>query len=298
MLSATIDLFAYASVRRRTDGRVRLHSPDLGTSVALSGRERLAHSVLNDAAVDRGADVVLHCDVPPGSGLGASSSLIVAMYAALCEAAGEALTPYEMAERACRVERVDLGIPGGLQDQYAATFGGFNFIEFGADGVLVNPLRLRPDVLAELHGSLLLVPTPAIARRSTGILERQVAAYERKDATVMDALHRLRQQALDMKASLLRGDLAVMAGLLHEGWLTKQKLADGIATQEIDDLYAEARRLGATGGKLLGAGGGGFLLLMAPFEARGDLARALRDRGAPPLNFSFTDHGVQVWRRS
>src|SRR5439155_5169339 len=120
--------------------------------------------------------VTLHCDAPPGSGLGSSSSLIVCMCAALCQAAGQAPTTYELAERAVRIERVDLGIPGGLQDHYAAAFGGFNFIEFGAEGVLVNPMRLQPDVLAELHGSLLLVPTAAVARRSAGILGRQVAA--------------------------------------------------------------------------------------------------------------------------
>jgi D-glycero-alpha-D-manno-heptose-7-phosphate kinase len=207
------------------------------------------------------------------------------------------LTPYDLAERAWRIERIDLGIPGGMQDQYAAAFGGWNFIEFGPDGVLVNPLRLRADVLAELHGSMLLVPTPAIARRSTGILGRQVAAYERRDEVVLAALARLKQLAIDMKACLLRGDLQGIGDLLHEGWIAKQQLAEGIATPEIDELYALARRLGATGGKLLGAGGGGFLLLMTPFEARGGVSRALRQQGIQPVNFSFTDNGVQVWRR-
>lgn len=297
VLSTTIDLFAYAAVDPRRDGEIRLSSPDLDTAVALSGRERLAHSVLHNSQHSGGADVVLHCDAPPGSGLGSSSSLIVAMCAALCEAAGEGPpTPYELAERAWRIEREDLAIPGGMQDQYAAAFGGFNFIEFGAEGVLVSPLRVRPDVLAELHACLLLVPTPTVARRSTGILERQVAAYHRKEAEVMAALDELKSQAESMKVALLRGDLGAMARLLHEGWSVKQRLAEGVATPEIDRLYDEARGLGATGGKLLGAGGGGFLLLMTPFEERGALARGLRQRGVEPVNFSFTEHGVQVWR--
>ena len=296
VLSSTIDLFAYASVEPRSDGAAHLHSPDIDTAVALSGREALAHSVLADASHSGGADIVLHCDAPPGSGLGSSSSIIVAMCSALCMAAGESPTPYELAERATRIERIDLGIPGGLQDQYAAAFGGFNFIEFDSENVLVTPLRLPPDIVAELHGSLLLVPTPTVARRSTGILMRQVAAYERKDSAVMDALGHLKELAIAMKASLLKGDLRAVAGLLHEGWESKQRLAEGIATPEIDDLYAEARDLGAVGGKLLGAGGGGFLLLMAPFETRGDLARRMRDRGLAPVNFSFTEHGVQAWR--
>jgi D-glycero-alpha-D-manno-heptose-7-phosphate kinase len=296
VLSSTVDLFAYASVEPRADGILELRSPDLATSAALSGRERIASMVLRESDHAGGADVVLHCDVPPGSGLGSSSSLIVAMCAALCDAAGEAPTPYELAERAWRIERLQLGILGGMQDQYAAAFGGFNFIEFGADSVLVNPLRVRPDVLAELHGSLLLLPTPNVARRSTGILERQVAAYERKERVVLAALDQLKQQALDMKVSVLRGDLEAMADLLHEGWHTKRLLASGIATPEIDALYEEARRLGALGGKLLGAGGGGFLLLMVPFEGRGSLVRSLRDRGLQPVNFSFTEQGVQVWR--
>ena len=294
VLSATIDLFGYASVDPLDSDSLELHSPDLDTAASLSGRQRLADSVLRDAS-SRGARVVLHCDAPPGSGLGSSSSLIVAMCAALCTAAGEAPTAYELAERAYRIERVDLGIPGGMQDQYAAAFGGFNFIEFGADGVLVNPLRVAPDVLAELHGSLLLVPAPVVARRSTGILERQIAAYERKDEGVMEALGRLRELAVSLKATLLRGDLSSMAELLHEGWIEKQRLAEGIGTPEIEELYREARRLGATGGKLLGAGGGGYVLLMAPFEARGDLARRLREKGVEPVNFSFTNRGVHAW---
>ena len=273
----------------------RFRSPDLETAAALSGREALARSVLQAFAHD--ADVLLHCDAPPGSGLGSSSSLIVALGAALSELSSEAMTPYELAERAVRIEREDLAIPGGYQDQYAAAFGGFNFIEFEADGVLVNPLRLRPEAIAELQSTLMLVPTPAIQRRSSGILERQIAAYERQDDDVMAALGALKDQAVHAKACLLRGELGGLAAVLREGWVTKQRLASGIATDEIDELYEEAMSFGAMGGKLLGAGGGGFLLLMVPFDQRGDVLGHLRRRGLTPINISFGSHGAQAWRR-
>ena len=293
VLSATIDLHAYACVRPRADAG-EVHSPDLDTAAALSGRRKLAHSVLDRFAGN--ADVVLHCDAPPGSGLGSSSSLVVALCSAMAELQGATLAPYELAERAIQVERGDLAVPGGTQDQYAASFGGFNFIEFEADGVLVNPLRLRPEILAELQGSLVVLPTASIQRRSEGILQRQIEAYEREDADVLDALAILKEHARAAKAAVLRGDLGALAEVLHDGWLTKRRLAEGIATPDIDELYADARTLGARGGKLLGAGGGGYLLLLVPFERRGDVVQQLRRRGLQPAGVSFTDHGAQAWR--
>lgn len=296
VLSATIDLFAFASVTPREGGGAGdFRSLDLEAAAALSGREALARSVLQSFA--READVELHCDAPPGSGLGSSSSLIVALAAALCEVTGEAMTPYELAERAVDIERNDLGIPGGYQDQYAAAFGGFNFIEFEADDVFVNPLRLRPDVLDELESTLLLVPTPTLQRRSIGILDRQIEAYERKDEEVMDALGEIKEQAVQAKACVLRGDLGGLAEVLREGWRTKRRLAAGISTDEIDELYDDAIELGAVGGKLLGAGGGGFLLLMVPFPRRSELVSQMRERGLMPTNFSFVEQGAQAWRR-
>ncbi len=300
VLSATIDWAAYASVRRGADGIVHLESPDLSTAAAISGRRELATVVIDDALADDddtdGAEVTLSCDAPPGSGLGSSSSLIVATAAALADLRGVALGPYELAERAVRLERDDLGVPGGLQDQYAATFGGFNFIEFTGDGVLVHPLRLRFDVLAELHGSLVLVPAPVTSRRSSGILHRQIAATTAREADTMARLGRLKEVATSLRTCLLRGDLSGFGDLLHEAWTAKRELADGITTDGIDELYAFARDRGAQGGKLLGAGGGGYLLLMVPFARRGGFVRELRDAGVAPVSFSFTTAGVRTWR--
>jgi len=250
-------------------------------------------SVLDHSGDD--ADVMLHCDAPPGSGLGSSSSLVVALSAALAQRSGEALSPYELAERAVQIERGDLGIPGGLQDQYAASFGGFNFIEFEADGVLVNPLRLRPDAIAELQSSMVLVPTPKVKRRSGGILEHQVAAYERQDPAVVAALREIKGQAVSAKSCLLRGDLPGLAEVLDEGWKSKRHLAPGVATAEIDELYDASLQLGAAGGKLLGAGGGGYLLILVPFRQRGDLVAGLRRMGREALHLSFSDLGAHAW---
>lgn len=297
VLSATIDWAAYASITTSTEPGVRVASPDLDTAGAVSGRQELAKVVLRDDrfAVTTGADVTMTCDAPPGSGLGSSSSLIVAMAAALDEISGRPRTPYELADDAVRLEREDLGVPGGLQDQYAAVFGGFNYIEFDRDGVLVNPLRLRRETLAELHGSLLLVPAPVTSRRSSGILHRQIAQTSAGEDATIRRLDRLKELASTMKTRLLQGDVGGIGEVLHEGWQTKRELTDGITTAGIDDLYDEARRLGCLGGKLLGAGGGGYVLLLVPFADRGRFARALADRGSAPVSFSFTEAGVLAW---
>ncbi len=300
VLSATIDWAAYASITTSATPGVRVSSPDLQHTGAVAGRQQLAKVVLDDDrfAPSGGADVTLACDAPPGSGLGSSSSLIVAMAAALDEISGRARTPYELAADAVRLERDDLDVPGGLQDQYAAVFGGFNFIEFTADGVLVNPLRPRRETLAELHGSLLLVPAPVTSRRSQGILTRQIEQTTAGENATIARLDRLKELAVEMKTALLRGDIDGIGEVLHEGWQAKRDLTQGITTEGIDELYADARRLGCRGGKLLGAGGGGYLLLLVPFADRGRFARAMADRGSPPVSFSFSESGVLAWHTS
>lgn len=297
VLSATIDWAAYASITTSSRPGLRVISPDLDTAGAVSGRQELAKVVLQDErfAVASGADVTMTCDAPPGSGLGSSSSLIVAMAAALDTVSGRARTPYELAADAVRLEREDLGVPGGLQDQYAAVFGGFNFIEFGPDGVLVNPLRLRRETLAELSGSLLLVSAPVTSRRSSGILTRQIAQTSAGEDATIGRLDQLKELAVAMKTRLLHGDVPGIGEILHDGWQAKRELTEGITTKGIDELYDEARRLGCLGGKLLGAGGGGYILLLVPFAERGRVARALADRGSAPVSFSFTESGVLAW---
>jgi D-glycero-alpha-D-manno-heptose-7-phosphate kinase len=303
VLSATIDLYAFASLRPRADAEYRVFSVD-GASATYTSPEELVFdghldlvkACLRSMAPETGLDLHLLCDAPPGSGLGSSSGLVVAMLAAVGEHTHTPLTLYELARRAYGVERVDLRQAGGLQDQYACTFGGFNFIEFwGEDRVVVNPLRIPADVTNELHGSLLLCYT-GVTRKSGGILRRQVEGYVSGRKRSVETLSRIKALTLEMKEALLTGDLASFAELLDASWHAKRGLAEGITNPRIDELYERARGAGATAGKLLGAGGGGHLLLFCPFNERPRVAEAMEAAGARIVNFHFEEQGVQTWR--
>ena len=303
VLSATIDLYAFASLHPRTDADYHVFSLD-GDSARYSSPEDLAFdghldlvkACLRHMAPDMGLDLHLFCDAPPGSGLGSSSALVVAMLAAVAEHTHTPMTPYELARRAYEVERIDLRQTGGLQDQYACAFGGFNFIEFlGEDRVVVNPLRIPQDVESELHGSLLLCYT-GMTRVSGGILARQVEGYRTGRPESVDSLERIKALTLELKEALLTGDLPSFAEILDESWHAKRHLAEGITNDRIDDLYEVGKRSGALAGKLLGAGGGGYLLLFCPFERRPAIAQAMEEAGARVVKFNFAPRGVQTWR--
>jgi D-glycero-alpha-D-manno-heptose-7-phosphate kinase len=302
VLSATIDLYAFASLLPREDSDYRVRSEDgqarytKPEDMVFDGHLDLVKACLRDMAPHTGLDLHLFGDAPPGSGLGSSSALVVAMLAAVAELNHTPLTPYELAGRAYQVERVQLRQAGGMQDQYACTFGGFNFIEFlGEDRVVVNPLRVPPDVENELHGSLLLCYT-GITRKSGGILHRQVEEYRAGRPESLGSLERIKGLTTEMKEALLTGDLVSFAEILDESWQAKRRLAVGITNDRIDELYEHARRSGALAGKLLGAGGGGHLLLFCPFERRPAIAQAMEEAGAQVVKFHFEPHGVQTWR--
>lgn len=302
VLSATIDLYAFASLRARPDTEVQVVSEDGRATysspedLVFDGHLDLVKACLRHMAPDTGLDLHLFCDAPPGSGLGSSSALVVAMLASVAEHAHKPMTPYELARRAYEVERVDLRQAGGLQDQYACAFGGFNFIEFlGEDRVVVNPLRIPSDVANELHGSLLLCYT-GITRKSGGILRRQVEGYVARRPESVEAHDAIKALTLDLKEALLVGDLRRFAEILDASWHAKRGLAEGITNERIEELYAEARSAGALAGKLLGAGGGGYLLLFCPFDQRPAIAEAMSAAGARPVPFHFEERGVQTWR--
>jgi D-glycero-alpha-D-manno-heptose-7-phosphate kinase len=264
--------------------------------LVFDGHLDLVKACLRHMAPETGLDLHLSCDAPPGSGLGSSSGLVVAMLAAVAEHTRTAMTPYELARRAYEVERVDLRQAGGMQDQYACTFGGFNFIEFFAeDRVVVNPLRIPPDMANELHGSLLLCYT-GITRKSGGILRRQVEGYVTGRRESVEALERIKGLTLELKEALLTGDLPRFGDILDQSWHAKRRLAAGITNDRVDELYEHARRSGAVAGKLLGAGGGGYLLLLCPFEARHRVGEAMEAAGARVVKFHFEERGVQTWR--
>lgn len=303
VLSSTIDMYAFATLVPRDDGEYRVLADD-GTSarfespedLAFDGNLDLVKACLREMAPQTGLDLHLFSDAPPGSGLGSSSAMVVAMLAAVAAHNREPVTPYELARRAYRVERVDLRQAGGSQDQYAAAFGGFNFMEFlDEDRVVVNPLRIPPDISNELHGSLLLCYT-GMTRKSGGILRRQIEAYVSGRAESVEALDRIKAIAIEMKASLLTGDLARFGEGLNEAWREKQRLAEGITNERIDELYERGIKAGAIAGKVVGAGGGGFLLLLCPFTRRPEIAQAMEEAGARIMQFHFEERGVQTWR--
>jgi D-glycero-alpha-D-manno-heptose-7-phosphate kinase len=302
VLSATINQYAHVSLRPRRDSRWTVSSLDYGTLVRyehtrrmrLDGNLDLIKAAVRALKVRRGADLWTRSDAPPGSGLGSSSTLCVALIGVLAEWLGRSLTGYEMAELAYRVERQDLGLAGGRQDQYAAAFGGFNFIEFGRDATVVNPLLIRPQVVLELEARLLLCYLGQ-TRASANLIEKQVENYRRGRRATVQALHRLKRQTIEMKKALLLGHLDAVGELLHEAWEDKKQLEAGISSPHIDRVYQLARKEGAIGGKMPGAGGGGYFLFLTRWDRRHRVAAALAKRGGQVVPFQFEPRGLTAW---
>jgi D-glycero-alpha-D-manno-heptose-7-phosphate kinase len=304
VLSATINRYAYGSLTPRPDDRVSIESVDFGATADLSpGREAPEDGRFDlvKAAVRRfggagssGYDMVLRSDVPPGSGLGSSSTMMVALTGLLAEHHGMPLDEYETARMAHAIERDDLGISGGLQDHYAATFGGFNFIEFG-ERVIVNPLRMREEVMHELELSLMLCFTD-ITRASSRVIDDQSARVTSGSPDTIAGLQAQRELAVTMKSALLRGELREFGALLDDSWKQKQRLSPLISNSRIEELYELAKQNGALGGKVTGAGGGGFILFYCDFPSKHRVAQALENAGASIMEFSFDEDGLTTWR--
>jgi D-glycero-alpha-D-manno-heptose-7-phosphate kinase len=302
VLSATIDKYAYTTLVPRQNGQIRVESLDYDIVAKYDASEKLPYdgeldlvkAVVRTLGAGNGLDLFLHTDAPPGSGLGSSSAMVVALLGAFLRWLGRSMDEYAIARLAYRVERIELGVAGGWQDQFAATFGGFNLIEFLGSDIVVNPLRIKRATLNELQYRLLLCYTGQ-TRLSGRILDQQIAAYRRNEDDVMAALDELKTLTLAMKNALLQGRLGDFGQLLHEEWLHKQRLAPGISNTHVDALYAAGRAAGATGGKLLGAGGGGYLLFLCPFERRHRIAQALEEAEGQVVPFNFDLRGLQVW---
>jgi D-glycero-alpha-D-manno-heptose-7-phosphate kinase len=306
VLSATINRYAAATIVPGGD-RFHVRSLDydatidfgIDDAVVFDGQLDLAKGVIRHfrhaTRIDGGFELVMHNDAPPGSGLGSSSAITVALVRALAEHLRYPLDSYQIARLAWQIERVDVGVKGGKQDQYAAAFGGFNFIEFHPDGTtVVNALRLSPEVVFELEYSLVLVYTGGV-RFSQQIIERQVQNYVAGAAGSVRAMDRLKDLTGLMKRALLLGNLREFGALLDSAWQSKKQMADGIATGHIDELYAEARRAGALGGKVSGAGGGGFMFFLCDPNCRFKVQDAVRRLGGQLIPFSFVEAGVQSW---
>lgn len=308
VLNATIDYFAYTTIVPIKTGIV-IRSTETGERLTFESLEKLPLNgplPLTKAVYNRIVSDYIHkplafelntaLDAPPGSGLGSSSTLVVSMLAAFAKWLNLPFGEYDLARLAYEIERLDLGYEGGKQDQYAATFGGFNFMEFFKDGnVVVNPLRINPDYIHELEMNLLLYHT-GTSRLSTQIIkEQQQGVIKKKEESVL-AMHKLKDQALMMKEALLKGNLDKMGEILDFGWLYKKQMAKSISNTLIDEIYETAKKYGATGGKITGAGGGGFMMLYCPGTSRYQVIEAIKAKYQGEFKqYHFSETGVISW---
>jgi D-glycero-alpha-D-manno-heptose-7-phosphate kinase len=309
VLNTTIDRYAYAFIEPAADGLVHFVAPDLGIFehhvpdlATLDGSRLPLHAgVLRRMATMYGNGVpapmriTSYVDAASGSGLGSSSALVVALVSAFAALHSAPLGPYDVAHLAFEIERVDLLIAGGKQDQYAGTFGGTNYIEFHADDrVIVNPLRIPPAVLNELETSLVVCPT-GISSRSEAIIVEQQQRMAEAAADALHGLHQLKRDAIEMKDALLRGQIDRMADIFNRSWLAKKQTASGVSTGKTDMLYEVAIASGAIGGKMSGAGGGGTMIFVVPPARRMQVVRTLERAGARAAGVHFTNQGAESW---
>lgn len=310
VMNVTIDRYAYAIVAAAEGRESCFHALDVGheefhscnEAIDTSGPLRLLKGVY--ARISRNflngdrppLSVKTFSDAPPGSGLGSSSAMVVALVQAFVEYFSLPLGEYEVAQLAYDIERKDLKLAGGKQDQYAATFGGFNFMEFYADDrVVVNPLRIKDWVWAELESSLVLYFT-GLSRASADIIDQQSRNVSGKNQASIDAMHQLKQEAIQMKECILKGDLRRLESTLQAGWEAKKKTATSISNPLIEQVEQVAFAHGARAAKVSGAGGGGFMMFLCSPEQRIELTRALLAEGGSVMDFHFTQQGATSWR--
>jgi D-glycero-alpha-D-manno-heptose-7-phosphate kinase len=258
-----------------------------------NGDLALPKAVLHHFGIRRGINLFVASEVPPGTGLGSSSAAAVTMVRAISTLVEQPMTKQQVAELASYIEIGKMGMPIGKQDQYASAFGGLNKITFTHDGVTVEPLNIAPDVRQTLERRLMLFFTGS-SRESTSILKHQRKSTEERDESVIQALHNIKQVAVEVQACLEHGDLDEFARLLHYAWQEKRRLAPGLSTGFIDECYELALRHGASAGKITGAGGGGFMLLYCPEPAQETVTRVLEERGLKRMNFHFDYQGATV----
>lgn len=308
ILNATISMYAYATIIPRKDGMIVFHSIDKNenlqfksiANLPIDSRLELHKGIYNRVVKDfthmpLSFELTTYVDAPPGSGLGTSSTLVVAILGAFAEWLNLPLGEYDLAHLAYEIERVDLGMAGGKQDQYAATFGGVNFMEFSSeDKVIVNPLRIRDKYLDELAHNLILYHTET-SRLSSKIIEQQSKNVTDRNEKTIEAMHKLKEQSVMMKNAILRGELDRIGEILDFGWQFKKNMATGISNPMIDEIYETAIKAGATGGKISGAGGGGFIFFYCPGTTRSNVIEALKRFGGQSKRYEFTSKGLSAW---
>ena len=309
VLNATINLAAYCTIEPLHLPVMRVNALDAGvrTEVPLGTGPVNSGALLIDGVYRRviqdygpvpapGFAITTYNDAPAGSGLGTSSTMVVCILKCFAEWMDIPLGDYELARLAYEIERKELLLAGGKQDQYAAAFGGFNFMEFlPSDLVIVNPLRVKDWIVTELEAAMLLYFTGR-SREGAAIIEKQQQATRSGNAVAVDAMHRIKQSAVDMKLALLKGDMEAFARIMGQAWEDKKKMADTITNPMIQEAFDVAMEAGAISGKVSGAGGGGFIMLMVPPERKYLITQALSKLPGKVVPFLFTDKGAVAWK--
>ena len=309
VLNATINLYAYCTIEETDDGMISILSYDascnrsfpLGPELPVDGEANLIKGVYNRVVKDFGITpkpfrITTYNDAPAGSGLGTSSTMVVCILKAFVEWYSLPLGDYEIARLAYEIERKDLGLSGGKQDQYAAAFGGFNFIEFLPDDtVIVNPLKVKRWITDELEASLLLYFTGQ-SRSSARIIDEQRKNTSTGNVQAIEAMHLIKQSAVEMKAAVLKGDMQEFASILGRSWENKKKMAQGITNENIQRAFDVAVAAGAKAGKVSGAGGGGFIIFFVDPTQKKQVEQALKALDGFIVPFLFTDGGAHGWK--
>ena len=307
ILNATINLSAYCTIETMEGDTVRIDAYDADAHVdcplgpELDGAPDLVRGVYNRVVRDFGSvpgafRITTWNDAPAGSGLGTSSTMVVCILKCFAEWMNLPMGDYEIARLAYEIERKDLALAGGKQDQYAAAFGGFNFMEFlQNDIVIVNPLKIKGWIIEELESSMVLYYTGR-SRSSAAIISEQQKNTASGNAVAIEAMHRIKQSSLDMKLALLKGDMGEFGRILGQAWEDKKKMAGAITNPVIQEAFDTAMEAGATAGKVSGAGGGGFIMLMVPPTRKMAVVRALEGLPGQVMPFQFTERGAHAWR--
>lgn len=309
ILNATISMYAYATIEPRNDGKIVLMSRDRKEyfessnieQLPIDGNLDLLKGVYNRVVKDFSKEPLsftlsTFVDAPAGSGLGTSSTLCVAILGAFTEWLKLPLGEYDIAQLAFDIERKDLKMAGGKQDQYCATFGGVNFMEFYKDDrVIVNPLRVKQRYLNELAFNILLYYT-GTSRLSAEIIDDQTANIKEKKVRSLEAMNTLKEQAYQMKEAVLKGNVEELGIILNKSWASKKQLASSISNSVIDQIYETAIEAGAAGGKISGAGGGGFMMIYCPENSRFEVMDALKPFGGEFRKFVFEEKGLTTWK--
>ncbi len=301
VVSTTIDKYFYVFLNVNADETIQITSSDYRTfyrhdsnePLLFDGDLSLPRAILNHFGLTRGIAMFLASEVPPGTGLGSSSTVAVAIIKAVATARGLMLSKQQIAELACQIEIDKMGMPIGKQDQYATAFGDLNFYEFTPGGVKVEPIRISPETRRALEENLLLFFTGA-TREASSILSKQKQSSEKNDARVIAALKAVKDAAFEARRCLERGDVMQIGELLDLNWRHKKQFADGVSNASIDECYDLARANGAVGGKITGAGGGGFLVLYCEPSHQNAVTRALEGKGLKRMNFRFESEGARV----